>query len=418
MGIGPNNTVSRSRVTLPVLGVIAVALVAGAASFASPGMSLTAAHVTDSGMPPSGTVLPLFSPAYMGKHWSMNATEAVTIARDFDLVAAQTSIFKPYTAAMKQANPQLEIVAYLNGMFDQSNGGTKYPASWYALTSAGKRITSSFGNYLMNPGNASWGSNVASECAAAMASSGYTGCFLDTMGTAPLGAGYDTGLPINPATGAVWTANAWIAATSKVAAAVKTANPTAVVILNGLSSGGKYFSTNASTAPLLVPTGAAMAEVWLRTAGAPITQFPTTAKWLEDVNMLVDSERVGQSVLTTTKLFTSSTQAQQDQWHKFSLASFLLAAGGHSYFSFDASQADTAIVASSPWDHVAIGTPLGAYAQSGSLYGRSFTNGEVWVNPSNSPATVTFTTQHLNLAGAQVTSETLAPNTGDVFLQG
>jgi len=369
-------------------------------------------------MPPTGTVLPLFAPAYMGKHWTMSATEAVTIARDFDLVAAQASIFKPYSAAMKQANPQLEIVDYLNGMFDQSTGGTKYPASWYALTSSGRRITSSFGNYLMNPGNPAWGTNVASECAAAIASSGYTGCFLDTMGTAPLGAGYDTGLPINPATGAVWTANAWIAATSNVAAAVKTANPTAVVILNGLSSGGKYFSTNASTAPLLVPTGAAMAEVWLRTAGAPITQFPTQAKWLEDVNMLVDSERAGQSVLTTTKLFTSSTQAQQDQWHKFSLASFLLAAGGHSYFSFDASQADTAIVANSPWDHVAIGTPLGAFTQSGALYGRSFTNGEVWVNPSSSPATVTFTTQHLNLAGAQVTSETLAPNTGDVFLQG
>jgi hypothetical protein len=31
---------------------------------------------------------------------------------------------------------------------------------------------------------------------------------------------------------------------------------------------------------------------------------------------------------------------------------------------------------------------------------------------------VTFTTQHLNLAGTEVMTETLAPDTGDVFLQG
>jgi hypothetical protein len=412
-------TVGTRRSTAPVLGALAIALVAGAASLANPGMSLTAAHVADNGLPATGTVLPLFAPAYMGSHWSMTQTEAVTIARDFNVVAAQASIFAPYTAAMRAANPQLAIVAYLNGTFDQSAGGTKYPSSWYELDSSGRKVQSrGFGNYLMNPANPAWGANVASECAAAMASSHDDGCFLDTMGTAPLGSAYVTGLPINPATGQVWTANAWISATSSVAAAVKAALPGAVIVPNGLSSGGKYYSANASTAPLLTPTGAAMAEVWLRTAGGSITGYPKESKWLEDVNMLVAAENAGESVLTTTKLFASSTQAQQNQWHKFALASFLLAADGHSYFSFVASKADTSIVASSPWDHVAIGTPNGAYLHSGLLFGRSFTNGDVWVNPNSSPATVTFSAPHTNLAGLQVTSETLAPNTGDVFLQG
>jgi len=401
--------------------VLAVAVLAGAASLATPGMTLTAAHVaaSENGMSPTGSALPLFAPAYMGSHWSMTQTQAVTIAKDFDLIAAQASIFAPYTAAMKQANPQLKIVAYLNGTFDQSAGGTKYPTSWYELDASGKKVESKgFGNYLMDPANPAWAQNVASECSSAMATSGDDGCFLDTMGTAPLGSGYVTGLPIDPATHAVWTAPAWITATTGVAAAVKNALPDAIIVPNGLSSGGKYFSANASTAPLLGPTGVAMAEIWLRTAGAPITSYPKESKWLEDVNMLVDTEQAGQSVLTTTKLFTSSTQAQQDQWHKFALASFLLAADGHSYFSFLASKSDTSIVADSPWDHVAIGTPLGAYTQSGGLFGRTFTNGEVWVNPNSTPATITFTTQHLNLAGTQVTSETLAPDTGDVFLQG
>jgi Hypothetical glycosyl hydrolase family 15 len=421
MGISSISTFGKRGVTASLIGGLSVAVIAGAVSLATPGMSLTAAHVAAPGndLPPTGTVLPLFAPAYMGSHWSMTQAQAVTIAHDFNLVAAQANIFAPYTAAMKAANPGLKIVAYLNGTFDQSAGGTKYASSWYELDAGGSKVRSrGFGNYLMNPSNPAWGQNVATECAAAMASSHYDGCFLDTMGTAPLGSGYVTGLPIDPATHAVWTANSWITATESVAAAVKAANPGAIVIPNGLSSGGKYFSPNASTAPLLTPTGAAMAEVWIRTAGQSITSFPKESKWLEDVTMLVHAETAGQSVLTTTKLFTTSNQTQQNQWHKFALASFLLAANGHSYFSFVASKSDTAIVANSAWDHVAIGTPLGAYIQSGSLFGRSFTNGVVWVNPNSTPSTVTFSAQHLNLAGVEVTSETLAPNTGDVFLQG
>ena len=420
MGIRSRSTSGRRQRTSPALGVLAVAMIAGAASLAMPGASLAATRPSSTyGLPPTGTVLPLFAPAYMGSHWSLTQAQAVTLATHVNLIAAQARVFAPYTAAMKQANPSLRIVAYLNGTFDQSSAGTNYPASWYELDASGRRVQSKgFGNYLMNPANAAWAQNVASECSAAIASSGDDGCFLDTMGTAPLGAGYVTGLPINPTTHAVWTAAQWIAATTSIAAAVKAALPNAIVVPNGLSSGGKFYSQNASTAPLLGPTGVAMAEIWLRTVGGPITGFPKESKWLADVTMLMDAEAANQSILTTTKLFASSTQAQQDQWHKFALASFLLAANGHSYFSFVASKSDTAIVADSPWDHVAIGTPLGPFAQSGLLFSRAFTNGVVWVNPNSTPATIRFTSLHRNLAGSEVTTETLAPNTGDVFLLG
>jgi hypothetical protein len=420
MGVGSRSTHGRRQHTSLILGVLAVALIAGAASLAAPGASLAATRPSPAyGMPPTGTVLPLFAPAYMGSHWSLTQAQAVTIATEFNLIAAQAGIFAPYTAAMKVANPNVKIVAYLNGTFDQSSGGTKYPASWYELDASGRRVQSKgFGNYLMNPASAAWAQNVAAECSAAMASSGDDGCFLDTMGTAPLGAGYVTGLPINPSTNAVWTPPQWIAATTSIASAVHAALPNAIVIPNGLSSGGKFYSRSASTAPLLVPTGVAMAEIWLRTAAAPISGFPSESKWLADVTMLVDAEAAGESILTTTKLFTAATQAQQDQWHKFALASFLLAADGHSYFTFVGSKSNTAIVADSAWDHVAIGTPLSPYTQSGLLFGRAFTNGVVWVNPKSTAATVTFTSQHRNLNGTEVTSETLAPNTGDVFLLG
>jgi len=69
------------------------------------------------------------------------------------------------------------------------------------------------------------------------------------------------------------------------------------------------------------------------------------------------------------------------------------------------------------WDHVNIGIPSGPYAQNGSLYERSFSNGIVAVNPTSAPATITFAGTYTNLDGTAVTSETLAPDSGDVFLQ-
>ena len=71
----------------------------------------------------------------------MTQTEAVTIAQEFDVIAAQASVFPKYVAAMKVANPNLRIVAYINGTFDLSSSGTSYPASWYETSSAGARGT-------------------------------------------------------------------------------------------------------------------------------------------------------------------------------------------------------------------------------------------------------------------------------------
>ena len=186
-----------------------------------------------------------------------------------------------------------------------------------------------FGNYLLDPANTSWEQAVAAQCTAAITRSHDDGCFVDTLGsTAPLDAGYVTGLPMNPSTHATWSAAEWSTATAAIAAAVQSANPGAIVIANGLANGVKYFSTSGATSTLLGPTAAAMAELWLRAPGAGVTQFPSLTKWQANVDMLVDAESHGQSVLTTTKLWVTATAAEQAQWHKFALASFLLGADG------------------------------------------------------------------------------------------
>jgi hypothetical protein len=372
---------------------------------------------TSAALPNPGTVLPRFSPVYMGTKWTVTEGEAVTIAQEFDVIAAQASVFPKYVTAMKAANPDLRIVAYINGTFDLKSGGTSYPRSWYETALTGSRIQSAFGNYLLDPGDASWQQSVAAQCTAAIAQSHYDGCFVDTLGTAPLDPGYVTGLPMDPATHAVWSGSAWLNATTAIAAAVQAANPNALVIANGLANGTKYFSTSGATSELLGPSGTAMAELWLRAPGAGATQYPTLSKWLSNVNMLVDAESKGESILTTTKLWVTATAAQQTQWHQFALSSFLLGADGHSYFSFLEDRSNAAIVQDYAWDHVDIGMPLGPYAQDGSLYERSFTNGIVAVNPTSAPATITFAGSYTNLDGTVLTSETLAPDSGDVFLK-
>jgi hypothetical protein len=372
--------------------------------------------LSGSTLPVTGRILQRFSPVYMGTHWSMTQAQAVTIAQEFDVVAAQSSVFPKYVSAMKAANPNVRIVAYLNGTFDMSSGGTSYPTAWYEKSSTGARIQSDFGNYLLDPGNTSWQQAVAAQCTSAITKSHYDGCFVDTLGTAPLDPGYVTGLPINPATGVEWTGTQWLAATSAVAGAAQKANPSAIVVANGLANGTKYFSTDGATSALLGPSGQAMAELFLRPPGNAATNFPTVAKWLANVNMLVNAEALGESVLTTTKIWVTATPGQVAQWHKFTLASFLLGAGGHSYFSFLGARPNSSLIQDYAWDHVNIGTPLGAFTQSGNLYERSFSNGIVAVNPNSTPATITFAGTYTNLDGTALTSETLAPNSGDVFL--
>ncbi len=361
----------------------------------------------------AGTVLNRFGPLYMGSQSKYTPAQAVALAQEFSLIAQQSGDFAPYVAAMKAANPALKIVAYMNGAFDQSAAGNAYPISWYALDANGKRIQSlNYGNWLMYPTSA-WGSTIAARCTSLIASSNYDGCFLDTMGVGPLLPGYVTGVPINPATKAPYTTAEWIGAQSGTVAAVEAANPGGIVVTNGLASGPKYFS---GTSQLLATSHTAMAEIWLRVAKNPVTSYPTVKAWKQDIDMLVNAESNGWSVMVTVKLWTTATAAQQAAWHKFALASFLLGTSGHCAMNFSTATTDAALSAVSPWDSAAVGMPSAAYYQSGGAYIRAFSNGLAIVNPGTSPVTITLGKTYVNLDGLTVSSETLAPDTGDVLV--
>ena len=353
-----------------------------------------------------------FSPLYMGGG-KFTEAQAVAVAKNYGLIAEHTAVLTPYIAAMKAVNPALKIVAYLNGAFDLSPQGTTYPASWYAKDSKGNRVKSlMFGNWLMLP-TPQWSSTVAGLCKTLLAQSHYDGCFLDTLGVGPLLPGYVTGLPVNPATHQVFTSSTWITDQANTITTVKSANPSALVMANGLADGQKF----SQTSPLLVAAHTAMSEIFLRVSHNPESDFPSTADWLQDVNMLTYAGAHGYGVMTVTKLWVNATAAQIEQWHRFTVATFLLGDAGLSGYCFTDAPTPAGLSLITPDDTVAIGTPTGAYALVSGVYRRTFTNGIVAVNPGSSPVTINLGGTMINLSGGHVSSEVLAPHTGEIFIK-
>jgi hypothetical protein len=366
---------------------------------------------------PTGSVLHRFAPTYMTPTTRYTKAQAVSIARQFDIIAAHRGQFASDLAAMHAANPKVVVLIYLNGTFLQSAQGTLYPNSDYAHDQQGNKITSTkFGNYLMDISNPSWTSLVVHSCETALRATPtttYDGCFIDTLGYALLNGSFLSGVPINPGTGQPWTTQQRIAATTSIAAAVRTAIAPKLVMANGLKNGPDYFGKVPSS-QLFNGVSAALAEVWLRQAQHPVSTFETESVWLQEVDMLAAAGSKGDSVAVTVKIWITATTAEVDQWHKYALASFLLGTTGTSYFSFIASTSPAAFTAVDAWDQVDPGAPSGPFAKVGGVYERQFSKGWAVVNPTAATGTVTFSRACKTLEGGTVTTLVLAPDTGDV----
>jgi hypothetical protein len=340
----------------------------------------------------------------------------VAVAREYDVVSALPDQVNQWVPAMKEANPRLVLLAYMNGAFARKNQATAFPASWYLRNAAGQKLTSSgWGNYLMNPVEPGWIENRVAFCQSVLTTSGYDGCFVDMLGTAPVEGGYlAEGLPIDPRTGAVWTKADWLTATTNIEVRIKSALGTRPVIGNGLSHGARYFDATAPASSLVDAADGALAEQWLRKSGASATTYRTEAEWRQDVDLLVDAEARGRRPMVMVKLFTTATPEQQASWRRYALASFLLGTSGAGGFSF---QTDSGVAAPlGMLEGTAIGAPVGPYAQVGGAYVRPFSAGLAVVNPTSEPVLVPVDAIYRSLTGATVEGLlTLPPNSGDVL---
>jgi hypothetical protein len=350
---------------------------------------------------------------------SPTLAQALAVATNYDFVLATKKSFPPYLAQMRQANPAMKIVAYLNGTYAQSDQGTAYPEAWYARAADGSKVRSKkFGNYLMDPTAQGWIQDRATTCAQYAADSGYDGCYLDMLGNATVGPGYDTAAPINPATHQPWTRPQWVAATSKLGTAVVTANPTRLVVGNGLANGNQYFDpASGPTALLLSSLSGANAQGFIRSETDALTNFRSGTAWKHDVDMLGDAGSRGRFVMAMTKVGKPATAAQLQQVHRYALASFLLGTNGTQYFYFSPNSNDDGVNApDTPDDHVNPGMPAGAYAaQPSGAYVRAFTAGYAAVNPGTSTVIVKLPGTYADLDGHIVQQAVLPPHTGMVF---
>lgn len=354
-----------------------------------------------------------FSPLYMGTGAKPTETQAVAFAKNYNIIAEHGGVLTPFLAAMKAVNPSLKVIAYINGAFDQSKAGNQYASSWYAIGTSHQRVQSQkFGNWLMLP-TPQWAATVGQLCKTAIASSKYDGCFLDTLGIAPLSPGYVTSPPVNPATHAVFTKQTWIADQSNTITATKSANPGKLIMANGLHD-GTYFQY---TQPLLTADGTAMAETWLRVSTQPENNFPSLNVWKEDISMLVTAGSKGEAIGVVTKLWTNATTAQVTQWHIFTIASFLMGTNGQSMYCFTTTQTVAGMTLDLPLDHTLIGMPTGAMTSKNGAFERKFTNGIAAVNPGTKSVTISLGGSYINLEGHTVSSETLPAHSGDVFLK-
>jgi hypothetical protein len=342
-------------------------------------------------------------------------TEAKAHAQRFDAITAVPGAYQGMVPEMKAVNSKLRVLVYMNGTFAQKSQGTLYPETWYLRDRYGRKVTSkNYGNFLMNPNNAGWQKERANFCLEQLQRSGYDGCTLDMLGSAPLDPGYLTALPVNPATGQVFTEAAWINATAAVARAVKAALGTRPVIANGLRSGPQYFAGSAPSEVLLDAADGGVAEAWLRAASWGITKFRDETGWKQEVDMIVDAEARGDAVYTLTKVWASGTAAQKDAWHEYALASFLLGAGPRSQFGFSYSPGESP-TGTHPWWQLSLGSPTARYAKSGGVYQRPYGNGKVLVNPTDARVTVSLGGTFVDLRGTRVTSVVMGPNTGKVL---
>ena len=104
-----------------------------------------------------------------------------------------------------------------------------------------------------------------------------------------------------------------------------------IIVGNGLATGPEYFSPTAPTSQLFAGLDGGFTEAFLRTPHQRATRYFTPDAWKQSVDMLVDAGARRKPVLALTKVWSSATSAQVANWHRYSLASFLLGSDGTSY---------------------------------------------------------------------------------------
>jgi hypothetical protein len=299
---------------------------------------------------------------------------------------------------LHQQNPNLLVLVYTLGPY-LSAGSPDYtaaPEEWFAHDANGKRINVPMfpRNTLMEQSNPGWRAKQAQIVSAAIAKSGFDGAMVDSMGSAPVGGGYTSAKPVNPATGVAYTAAEWLQQSVGAINAVKAAIGDKYLMFNGLISGRMY----ASDTNILATSNAdgGLAEGFVRSARSSLSAYPSEKTWLSEVSIVSDMEAHGKNFFAWTKAWASGTDEEKSAWNTFALATYLMgknastSVSSGSYYAF---LPDNGIVRSTVFyanEQAAIGSPVGdMVGPVDGVYTRAFSNGTVTVNPTARTASIT-----------------------------
>ncbi|MDX6324714.1 MAG: hypothetical protein QOK15_1068 [Nocardioidaceae bacterium] len=389
-------------------GIVGSALTLGALSLGS-----LSADATVSPRTVGITALPWSYQATTGGA-TYTKTEAVAQAKAFNIIAANRNAYQNAVPAMRTANPDLKLLAYVNGAYAQRSEGTKYPDSWYLRAKDGSKVRSrAYGNFLMRVGLSGWIQDTANRCLSVINHQNYDGCFIDMMGTASIRPVYVNSVPINPKTGKTFTDSEWLTLTSALSAKVQSlvgaGHP---VYINGLGSGPRYFTGGA---PSLDGIKGALAESWLRGGEQSLSYYPGEHEWKQNIDMVGSMAARGKVALMTVKTWGSGTDAQLSAWRTYAIASYLMAADGKAQFSFLARKTSDPTKVDPMLAGLQIGQPTAAYAKVGGVYQRPYSNGRVLVNPTGTTQTVQLGHSYKTTSGNWVTSVRLTPNDAEIL---
>jgi hypothetical protein len=365
-----------------------------------------------------GPILKVWAAENESRTHDATRARALGDARRLQAISAIRVTYRDEIEAMRAVNPDLRVFSYMMGTFAwRSQPPGTYPESWYLKDERGSYVRSIgewSGQYLMDPSRPGWVRDRVRTCRRFLDESGYDGCMVDVLGLAPLNPSFISAVPIDRRTGTFWEPEDWLEATAALATTVKHAVRPALVIANGLSSGGAYFSPVAPTSRLLRGIDGAIAEAWLRGARSDPGRFPEVAAWRANVDMLVDAALRGKIVMTLTKVWAGADRATTRHWYRFALASFLLGTNGGSYFGFSGGREEPPTRPLRTELH--LGAPLDRYRRSGQAFLRRFARGIVVVNPTAARVDVALPGAFLTLDGGRVDGRIeLPPHTGEIL---
>lgn len=344
-----------------------------------------------------------------------------------------TNNLKTFEPAMRAANSSLVVLGYMKSDVVIPGAGkdpSNFPEAYYSHTCSGSRITQgSAGDFGMQPdatasysdarsfSSTNWASWKAQDCTHALDNfnatytAGQQGVMLDSMGFGTFQSQCNNGTP--------YTKPQWIQVLYGIADATVAQRLSMFVHTNGLSSTQAFYnprnSTSAPTSDMLFRCRGSEAESWIRGNYDAYGVWPVSdtavppanrACWQNSVQMLIDGDLGFNSYIAVTVNiantvpgnqppgFVAYTQAQIDQWKRFSYCTFMLGQRGRSMYQF------VSAASTKPWDETHtywvqdLGTPTtsplttAAMRDASGLYIRKWANGNVYVNPTAAAITV------------------------------